>query len=48
MNCKKEMWIFLTQFYRKTLAQSQDLPLEVYFSGWEDHQNSQMCGDEAF
>ena len=28
-------------------AADQDLSLEVYFSGWEDHQNGQKCGDEA-
>ena len=28
-------------------AANQDLPFEVYFSGWEDHQNGEKCGDEA-
>jgi len=29
-------------------AANQDLPIEVHFSGWEDHQNGEKCGDEAF
>ena len=27
---------------------NQDLPIEVHFSGLEDHQNGEKCGDEAF
>ena len=29
-------------------AADQDIPLEVHISGWEDHQNGQKRGDEAF
>jgi hypothetical protein len=29
------------------LAADQNIPLEVYFSGWEDHQNGEKCGNEA-
>jgi len=28
-------------------AANQDLPIEAHFSGREDHQNSEKCGDEA-
>jgi hypothetical protein len=29
-------------------AANQDISLEVYFSDWEDRQNSKKRGDEAF
>ena len=29
-------------------AANQVVPIEVHISGWEDHQNGEKCGDEAF
>jgi len=28
-------------------AANKDVPIEVHFSGREDHQNGEKCGDEA-
>jgi hypothetical protein len=28
-------------------ASNQDVPIEVHFSGRDDHQNGENCGDEA-